>query len=120
MNIDTFRDYCLQKRGVSEELPFGPDSLVFKVMGKMFSIASLEEFPLRINLKCDPEKAIELREIYEEQILPGYHMNKKHWNTLILDGNLDPKLVFELTDHSYHLVVEGLTAKMKQQLENLE
>lgn len=120
MNIETFRDYCLQKKGVTEELPFGPDSLVFKVMGKIFSIASLDAVPLRINLKCDPEKAIQLREDHEEHILPGYHMNKKHWNTLILDGNLDPKLIFELTDHSYKLVADCLTAKMKQELENLE
>ena len=119
MNIDTFRDYCLAKKGVTEGLPFGPDNLVLKVMGKMFSIVSLDEVPLRANLKCDPEKAIELREEYEENILPGYHMNKQHWNTLVLDGKLDPKLVFELIDHSYELVVAGLTKKLKQELENL-
>ena len=85
----------------------------------MFSIVSLDEVPLRANLKCDPEKAIELREEYEENILPGYHMNKQHWNTLVLDGKLDPKLVFELIDHSYELIVAGLTKKLKQELENL-
>ncbi|GAA4313000.1 MmcQ/YjbR family DNA-binding protein [Pontixanthobacter gangjinensis] len=119
MNIDTFRDYCLAKKGVTEGLPFGPDNLVLKVMGKMFSIVSLDEVPLRANLKCDPERAIELREEYEENILPGYHMNKQHWNTLVLDGRLDPKLVFELIDHSYELVVNGLTAKLKKELEDL-
>ena len=119
MNIDSFRDYCLQKKGVTEGLPFGPDNLVLKVMGKMFSIVSLDEVPLRANLKCDPERAIELREEYEENILPGYHMNKQHWNTLILDGRLDPKLIFELIDHSYQLVVNGLTTKLKKELEEL-
>ncbi len=119
MNIDTFRDYCLAKKGVTEGLPFGPDNLVLKVMGKMFSIVSLDEVPLRANLKCDPERAIELREEYEDNILPGYHMNKQHWNTLVLDGRLDPKLVFELIDHSYELVVNGLTAKLKKELEDL-
>lgn len=119
MNIDTFRDYCLSKKGVSEGLPFGPDNLVIKVMGKMFTIASLDEVPLRVNLKCDPERAIELREEFEDNILPGYHMNKQHWNTLILDGRLDPKLVFELIDHSYDLVVASLTKKLKKELEDL-
>lgn len=119
MNIDTFRDYCLNKKGVSEGLPFGPDNLVIKVMGKMFTIASLDEVPLRVNLKSDPERAIELREEFEDNILPGYHMNKQHWNTLILDGRLDPKLVFELIDHSYDLVVASLTKKLKKELEDL-
>lgn len=119
MNIDSFRDYCLHKKGVTEGLPFGPDNLVLKVMGKMFSIVSLDDVPLRANLKCDPERAIELREKYEENILPGYHMNKQHWNTLVLDGRLDPKLVFELIDHSYELVVNGLTANLKKELEDL-
>ncbi|MDR5589248.1 MmcQ/YjbR family DNA-binding protein [Christiangramia sp. SM2212] len=119
MNIDTFRDYCLNKKGVTEGLPFGPDNLVLKVMGKMFSIVSLDEVPLRSNLKCDPERAIQLREEYEDNILPGYHMNKQHWNTLVLDGRLDAKLVFKLIDHSYELVVDGLTKKLKKELEDL-
>ena len=119
MNIDTFRNYCLSKKGVTEDLPFGPDNLVFKVMGKMFSIVSLDEVPLRTNLKCDPERAIELREEYDGSILPGYHMNKQHWNTLILDHRLDPELVFELIDHSYELVADSLTKKLKKELEDL-
>lgn len=119
MNIDTFRNYCLSKKGVTEDLPFGPDNLVFRVMGKMFSIVSLDEVPLRANLKCDPDRAIELREEYEGSVLPGYHMNKQHWNTLVLDSRLDPKLVFELIDHSYVLVVDSLSKKLKKELEDL-
>lgn len=119
MNIDTFRDYCLAKKGVTEELPFGPDNLVFKVMGKMFALASLDEVPLRANLKCDPDRAIELREEFDGLILPGYHMNKQHWNTCILDYSMDPKLIFELIDHSYDLVVGGLNTKLRKELENL-
>ncbi|TBW30040.1 MmcQ/YjbR family DNA-binding protein [Gramella sp. KN1008] len=119
MNIDSIRDYCLDKKGVTEGLPFGPDVLVFKVMGKMFALVSLDEVPLRVNLKCDPERAIELREEYDGAILPGYHMNKQLWNTLILDHRLDPKLVFELIDHSYDLIVESLTKKLKKELEDL-
>ena len=119
MDIETFRNYCLSKKAVTEALPFGPDNLVFKVMGKMFTIVSLDEIPLRANLKCDPERAIELREEHEENILPGYHMNKQHWNTLVMDGRLDPKLILELIDHSYDLVVSGLTKKLKEELENL-
>ena len=119
MNIDTYRNYCLAKKGVTEDLPFGPDNLVFRVMGKMFSIASLDEIPLRANLKCDPERALKLREHYEENILPGYHMNKQHWNTLVMDARLDPKLIFDLIDHSYDLIVGALTKKNKEQLENL-
>ena len=119
MNIDTFRDYCLHKKGITEGLPFGPDTLVFKVMGKMFALASLDEVPLRANLKCDPERAIQLREEYDGSILPGYHMNKQHWNTLVLDHQLDPKLVFELIDHSYDLVVGSLSNKLKKELEDL-
>ena len=119
MDIETFRNYCLAKKGVTEELPFGPDTLVFKVMGKIFTFAALDEAPLRVNLKCDPERALQLREEHESSIFPGYHMNKQHWNTLVLDGRLDPKLVRELTDHSYELVATGLTKKQQQELENL-
>lgn len=119
MNIDTFRDYCLEKKGVTEGLPFGPDVLVFKVMGKMFALVSLDEVPLRANLKCDPQRALELREEFDGAILPGYHMNKQLWNTLVLDQRLDPQLVFELINHSYELIVEKLTKKLKKELEDL-
>ncbi|MDT0677978.1 MmcQ/YjbR family DNA-binding protein [Autumnicola musiva] len=120
MDIETYRNYCIGKKGVTEELPFGPDNLVFKVMGKMFALAALDEVPLRVNLKCAPERALELREQHEENILPGYHMNKKHWNTLVMDGRIGKKLIFELTDHSYDLVFAGLTGKQKKKLRNLE
>lgn len=119
MDIETFRNYCLTKKGASEGLPFGPDNLVLKVLGKMFTLASLDEVPLRVNLKCDPEKAISLREEYPENILPGYHMNKTHWNTLVLDGSLPKIFIFELIDHSYNLVCNGLTKKLKEELDLL-
>ena len=119
MDIETFRNYCLQQKGVTEELPFGPDNLVFKVMGKMFALASLDEVPLRVNLKCDPEEAINLRDQYPNHVLPGYHMSKKHWNTVILDGMLPKSLVFRLTTNSYDLVVQGLSKKLQKDLEDL-
>ncbi len=119
MDIETFRNYCLDKKGVTEGLPFGPDNLVIKVKGKMFTIASLDEVPLRVNLKCDPERAILLREEYPDSIFPGYHMNKKLWNTLILDGTLSNSFIFELIDHSYELVVQGLTKKLQKELQDL-
>ena len=107
MNIEQIREYCLKKKGVIEEFPFDEETLVFKVMGKIFLLASLESIPLQINLKCDPEKAIELREEYEA-VQPGYHMNKTHWNTIILDGTVPAKKIFEWIDDSYNLVVSGL------------
>jgi len=118
MNIEQFREYCLDKKGTSEELPFGPDALVFKVMGKMFALSALERLPSQVNLKCDPERAIELREQYDGLIIPGYHMSKTHWNTLYLKS-LSPKLIAELVDHSYDLVVAKLTNKLKAELEAL-
>ena len=107
MNIEQIREYCIKKKGVTEEFPFDEETLVFKVVGKIFLLASLESIPLQINLKCDPEKAIELREEFES-IQPGYHMNKKHWNTIILDGTVPAKKILEWIDHSYNLVVSGL------------
>jgi len=112
MNIEEFRQYCLSKKGVTENLPFGPDTLVFKVMGKMFALSGLERLPAQVNLKCDPERAISLREEYDGEIIPGYHMSKVHWNTLILES-LPPKLIIELTDHSYELVVSKFPKKLK-------
>ncbi|HTH56274.1 MAG TPA: MmcQ/YjbR family DNA-binding protein [Cyclobacteriaceae bacterium] len=102
MNLESFRLYCLNKENVTEEFPFGEDTLVFKVKGKIFVIAGMEPFE-GINLKCDPEKAIQLREQYEA-VQPGYHMNKKHWNTVAMDGSIPDKLVKEWIDHSYDLV----------------
>ena len=107
MNIEQIREYCLKKKGVKEEFPFDEETLVFKVAGKIFLLASLESIPLQINLKCDPEKAVEIREEYES-VQPGYHMNKAHWNTIILDGTVPAKKIFEWIDDSYNLVVAGL------------
>jgi predicted DNA-binding protein (MmcQ/YjbR family) len=118
MNIEEFRELCLAKKGVTEELPFGPDTLVFKVMGKMFALMSLDRLPPQSNLKCDPVRAEELRETYDGDIVPGYHMSKVHWNTLFLE-QLPPQLIVELTNHSYDLVVSGLTKKLQQELKNL-
>ena len=107
MNTEQIREYCLKKKGVTEEFPFDEETLVFKVVGKIFLLASLESIPLQINLKCDPEKAIELREEFES-VQPGYHMNKAHWNTITLDGTVPAKKIFEWIDDSYNLVVSGL------------
>lgn len=109
MNIEEYHNYCLSKAGVTEEFPFDEETLVFKVMGKMFALTDVDHF-VSINLKCDPERAIELREIYSG-ILPGYHMSKKHWNTVMIDGSVDDQLLIELIDHSYNLVVAGLPKK---------
>jgi len=105
MNIEELRDYCLLKNDVEECFPFGEDTLVFKVNGKMFLLCSLESNPLSFNAKCNPEKAEELREKHNS-IRPGYHMNKKHWNTIECDANLSTKLIFDLIDHSYQLVAK--------------
>ncbi len=119
MNIEDFREYCLSKKGATEGFPFDRDTLVFKVMGKMFAIAPLERFPPQANLKCDPERALGLRETYDGRILPGYHMAKAHWNTLYID-QLPGDLVRELTDHSYELIVASLPAKTRRALETME
>ncbi len=116
MNIEDFRTYCLTKKGVTEEFPFDETTLVFKVMGKMFALTGLDKIPFRVNLKCDPERSLDLRESYAE-ITPGYHMNKKHWNTVTFDEGLSSNLLQELTDHSYDLVVKGLTKKLKEELQ---
>lgn len=103
MHAEEIREYALQKNNVTEGFPFGPDNLVLKVNSKMFLLISLDEVPLKFNAKCDPDKAIELREEYPESILPGYHMNKKHWNTVIANG-LKEQLLKEMIDDSYNLV----------------
>lgn len=114
MNIEDFRLYCLSKKGVTEEFPFGETTLVFKVMGKMFALTNLDG-PFSINLKCDPEQAVALREQYPA-VTPGYHMNKKHWNTVLVDASLSNKLIQEWTDHSYDLVVSQLPKSLKNKL----
>lgn len=106
MNIETIRNYCLQKPSVEETLPFGPDVIVFKVNNKVFLLLPLDTEDLRFNVKCDPELALELREQFA-CVLPGYHMNKKHWNTIIVDGTVSSSKIKEWIDHSYNLIAEG-------------
>jgi predicted DNA-binding protein (MmcQ/YjbR family) len=107
MDLESFREYCLKKFGASEDTPFGEDVLVFKVAGKIFALTALDEVPARANLKCDPDLALELRDRYE-QVRPGYHMNKKHWNTVELDSGVPDTELREMIDHSYELVVKSL------------
>lgn len=113
MNIETIRDYCLFKPGVIETMPFGDETLVFKVIDKIFLLIGLTN-PDSFNVKCDPEKAVSLREQYDE-VKPGYHMNKTHWNTVYINGRLTDKQLNEMIDHSYQLVVKSLP-KTKQAL----
>lgn len=119
MNIEQLRNYCLSKKGTTEEFPFDQDALVFKVLGKMYALTSLkkwEQGEATMNLKADPEYSQELRADYNS-IRPGFHMSKKHWNTLYLhQGELKPQLIKELIDHSYNMVVKGMTKKLRDQL----
>ena len=119
MNIESLQQYCLSKKGVTEETPFGPDNLVYKVGGKMFLLASLDSVPLQFNVKCDPEEAIQLRDSYP-CVTPGYHMNKKHWNTVTADGSVSDKLLQQWVDASYKLVLESLPKKLKQEISLLK
>ncbi|MBS9773943.1 MAG: MmcQ/YjbR family DNA-binding protein [Tenacibaculum sp.] len=122
MNIEQLHKYCLNKKGVTESFPFNEDTLVFKVRGKMFALLSLKHWEQgrhSINLKCNPEWAKELRETYES-INSDWHMNKKHWNTVVLNlGEISDAFAFELINHSYDLVVKGLTKKLREELNNL-
>jgi predicted DNA-binding protein (MmcQ/YjbR family) len=114
MDLETVRNYCLQKAGTEESLPFGPDVIVFKVNNKSFLLLPLDTDDLRFNVKCDPDLAEELRAQYP-CVLPGYHMNKKHWNTIIVDGSVPVNQVKEWIDHSYYLVEKGnKTSKKKK------
>ncbi|MGR7813114.1 MmcQ/YjbR family DNA-binding protein [Lacinutrix undariae] len=119
MNISQLHEYCLNKKGVTETFPFDKDTLVFKVLGKMFALFPLEKWEKgegSVNLKCDPDYALELRETYPS-IEAGWHMSKKHWNSLyIYKGELTPQLVFQLIDHSYDMVVKGMPKKMREEL----
>lgn len=114
MHIEEFREYCLSKPGTTEELPFGESTLVFKVVGKIFALTDLDHFA-SINLKCEPAQALLLREMYEE-VQPGYHMNKTHWNTIHLSGRILDHQLKSWIDDSYRLVVEGLPKAQKQRL----
>jgi predicted DNA-binding protein (MmcQ/YjbR family) len=109
MNIETLQQFCLSLPHTSEELPFGPDTLVYKVKGKMFALTNLDSFS-SINLKCDPEEAIELRERYEA-VTPGYHMNKKHWNSIAIDNSINDTLLKKWIRNSYDLVAATLPKK---------
>jgi len=117
MDLERFREYCLKKRGATADTPFGEDVLVFKVAGKMFALAALDEIPATANLKCDPDLALDLRDRYE-QVQPGYHMNKKHWNTVEIDSGIAEAELRRMIDHSYELVVKSLPkvarAKLKR------
>ena len=115
MNAESFRAHCLGKAAATEGTPFGPEDIVFKVQGKMFAILALEEVPPRVNLKCDPDLALELRDRYE-QVQPGYHMNKKHWNTVVLDGVIPDQELRKMIDHSYALVVQSLPKAKRKKL----
>lgn len=115
MDLAEFCAYCLSLPHVEETTPFGPDVLVYKVGGKLFALTAPEEFPARVNLKCDPERALELRDEYPG-IIPGFHMNKRHWNTVMLDGSVPSKLVRELLDHSFHLVTSALPLRVRKEL----
>jgi predicted DNA-binding protein (MmcQ/YjbR family) len=112
MNVEKIRDHCLIKKGVEESFPFDNSTLVFKVGGKIFLLLSLDESPVQFNVKCQPDKAVELREKYSS-VRPGYHMNKQHWNTIVCDGSAAEKLIFEWIDNSYDLIVKTLPAKTK-------
>ncbi|KAA6436954.1 MmcQ/YjbR family DNA-binding protein [Dyadobacter flavalbus] len=115
MNLESLRDYALALPGVTEELPFGPDTLVFKVMGKVFLLAPLDSAELQFNAKCHPEKADELRSRYPD-VKPGYHMNKKHWNTIFVNGSIPGDLLFSWVKDSYDLVVSNLPKKQREEL----
>jgi len=112
MNTEFIREYCLSKKEVTESLPFGPSVLVFKVCDKIFLLMSLDSMPLQFNAKCNPDLAIDLREKYSA-IIPGYHMNKIHWNTIIIDGSLPENLLLKQIDNSYYLIVESLPKKVR-------
>jgi predicted DNA-binding protein (MmcQ/YjbR family) len=114
MDIEFYRTYCLSKNGVTEDFPFDENVLVFRVGGKIFSLCDVNEF-VSINLKCDPEKAVEYREKYHG-VRPGYHMNKKHWNTIETSGDVPRKVLLELVDHSYDLVFSSLPKKQRESL----
>ena len=122
MNIQQYYEFCLSKKGVTEHFPFDEDTLVFKVGGKMFSLTSLKEWENgtpSVNLKCDPERALELRAQYDS-VVPGYHMSKIHWNTIALNGDVSDKMICELINGSYNLILKSLTKKIQLEIAELE
>jgi predicted DNA-binding protein (MmcQ/YjbR family) len=119
MDLETIRKYCLEKKSATESFPFGEATLVFKVSGKMFLLMGLDNIPLEFNVKCDPEKAEELRESYSS-VIPAWHMNKKHWNTIILNGQLSAKQIREMIDDSYALVIRSLPLKERKKFGQIQ
>ena len=119
MNRNDLRDFCLAQTGAVEEFPFGPDAAVFKVMGKMFALIPVSADPLSISLKCDPVEAVMLREMYDA-VNPGYHMNKKHWNTVTVDGEIPDERIHEMIEDSYTLVRKKLKKGERQKLADIE
>lgn len=117
MDLEQLRAFCLAHKAVSEDMPFGDSTLVFRVLHKIFALASLDEVG-KVNLKCDPELALELRERYPDEVVAGYHMNKKHWNTVKYDGTINDVLIREWITHSYNLVAQSLTKKEREALAN--
>lgn len=115
MNIENFREYCLAKAHVTESFPFDESTLVFKVCNKMFALTGLNSEDFRVNLKCKPEEAIRLREIYDT-VIPGYHMSKTHWNTIIIDGSVEDSQILDWIDHSYNEVIRTLPKKIRENL----
>ena len=115
MHIEQLREYCLSKKGVSESFPFDSETLVFKVGGKIFLLTGINDKPLSFNIKCEPSNAIELREQYS-CVVPGYHMNKQHWNTIIVDGSVGQVLLQQWIDESYQLIVTSLPLKTRKSL----
>ena len=118
MNIEELRVFCLSLKGTEEGFPFGEETLVFKAMGKVFCLAGLNNNPLRFNVKCNPEIAIELREEYSG-VIPGYHMNKTHWNTVILDGSFSDQQAEQWILDSYNLIIKSLPKKLKEELNSI-
>ncbi|MFD1769454.1 MmcQ/YjbR family DNA-binding protein [Sphingobacterium suaedae] len=117
MHIENLREYCLSKAGTTEELPFGPDTLVFKIGGKVYLLVGLDQVDaLRFNVKCDPDRALELRSNYPHSVIPGYHMNKKHWNTVYCNRELPDDDINELIDHSYDLVFASLSKTIRENI----
>ncbi|MDM8530246.1 MmcQ/YjbR family DNA-binding protein [Anaerolineales bacterium HSG25] len=118
MELESLQTYLLNKKGTVKETPFGPQAYVYKVMNKMFALVAWDEDPIDLSLKCDPDLAITLRSLYEA-IRPGYHLNKKHWNTITLDGSVPDEEVFGMIDASYALVVKGMTKAQRKALEGM-
>lgn len=115
MNAEQLRNWCLAKKSVAEDQPFGPNTVVYKVGGKLFLLVALDAVPLQFNIKCDPDAALELREQHA-CVLSGYHMNKKHWNTILIDGTVSDKMILQWVADSYNLVYESLPKKVKEEI----